>query len=175
MKFTIRKVNNDYNNDPLALAANIKAEERMYLEEVFSLINEIDFRYDWFKYFFMKCTKKKETILLRQKYFECAETFVDYYMDISTFFQKMIEIDIIKHLNYNSEQRQLLTYCSNPNFSFRAQDKLKEKLYDTYNRASLIDNQLDSQLTTIILNANQDVTSKKIIDLIQNNNIIFFD
>ena len=175
MKFTIRKVNNDYNNDPLALAANIKAEERMYLEEVFSLINEIDFRYDWFKYFFMKCTKKKETILLRQKYFECAETFVDYYMDISTFFKKMIEIDIIKHLNYNSEQRQLLTYCSNPNFSFRAQDKLREKFYDSYIRPPLIDNKLDSQLTTIILKATQDVTSEKIIELIQNNNIIYFE
>ena len=87
----------------------------------------------------------------------------------------MIEIDIIKYLNYNSEQRQLLTYCSNPNFSFRAQDKLKEKLYDTYNRPPLIDNKLDSQLTTIILKATQDVTTGKIIELIQNNNIIFLE
>ena len=67
MKFTIRKVYDDYNNDPLVIAANRKAEERMYLEGVFSLINKIDFKYDWLKYFFMKCTKKKETILLRQK------------------------------------------------------------------------------------------------------------
>ena len=87
----------------------------------------------------------------------------------------MVEVDIFKYLNYNSQQRKFLTYCSDINFSFKGHDIRKEKLYDIYNRSPLIDIKFDSQLTTMILNAKQDETSEKIIELIQNNNIIFYD
>ena len=175
MKFTVRKLDNDFNNDPLALEANRKAEERIYLEEVFNHIDEVDFKYDWFDYLYLRCRKNKEKFLIRRKYFECAESLVDYYFDVSTYFKKMIEVDIFKHLNYNSQQRKFLTYCSDINFSFKGHDIRKEKLYDIYNRSPLIDIKFDSQLTTMILNAKQDETSEKIIELIQNNNIIFYD
>ena len=174
-KISLRKLENDFNNDPLALEYNKRADERIYYEEIFKKINEIDFKYDWFKYFFMKCTKNKEKFLIRQKYFESHESLVDYYMDVSTYFKKMIEVDIIMHLNFTSQQKKLLSYCSNINFSFKAQEKIKEKLNDIYYRTSVIDDKLEREFTDIILNAKQDETSEKIVELVQNNNIIFFD
>ena len=171
VSITIRKSDNSFNNDPFNLKANKHAEEKLYLEEVFKRINEIEFKYDWFKNYFMKCTKKKEKYLLREKYFECAESLINYYLDISIYFKKMIEVDLMKSLHFDSQQRLLLNYCSDCDFSFKTQEKIIQLLNDIYNRNSIIDVKLENELSDIIKKSRQDQMTDKIVELIENNNI----
>ena len=167
----IQKSDNVFNNDPLDLECNRRTEEKLNLGEVFNRIDEIDFKYDWFRYYFMKCTKNKQKYLIREKYFECAESLIDYYLDISIYFKKMIEVDVIKSLHFNSEQKLLLNYCCIPDFSFKNQEKMSQTIDDLYNRTAIIDVKSENQLIEIIKKSRQDEMTDKIIDLIEINKI----
>ena len=172
----IRKADSNYNNDPYDLEANRIAEEKLVLEDVFMKINTVEFKYDWLIYFFVNCCGKrvrKDKYNLRKKYFESAMTFVDYYLDISIYFKKMMEVDLIKSLYFEKLQKSLFSIASSPNFSFIAEKDIKRKLEEIYVFAPILDNKMDYDLTNMINYAKDDEKSEKILGLIQNNNTIF--
>ena len=174
----VRKVDNLFNNDPFNNAANLIAEERIVLEDVFKNINDIGFKYDWLKYCCSKCSREKDRTdkyNQRKRYYESAETFVDYYLDISIYFKKMMEIDLIKNVLFNKLQRSLFNFTSTPNFSFKAEKEIKDKLEEIYVYPPLMDNKMESLLQTMINFAKEDKKCNRIIELIQNNSVIFFE
>ena len=119
-----------FTNEPFNLEANKIADERLELEDVFMKIDYIGFKYDWLKYFCVNCCgkkAKKDKYNLRKRYFESAMTFVDYYLDISIYFKKMMEVDLIKSIYFNKLRRSLFSLTSKPNFSFKAEKEIKEK------------------------------------------------
>jgi hypothetical protein len=176
IKVEVRKVDNLNNNDPLDKNSNNRAEKIRYIEDMYKNIDEVGFKYDWLKNnlsHLCKSGKNKNKYLIRKKYFDNALSFVDYYLDISVFFRKMMEIDLMKALILNKQQTILFETATFPNFSFKAQEKREELLKEIYGRNKLLDENLKTVMENEVTNSKQNKKSDKIIGFLQNNNIIF--
>ncbi len=176
MKIEVRKVDNLNSNDPLDKNSGSRADKIRYIEEMYKNIEEVGFKYDWLKNnlsYFCKTGDKRNKYLIRKKYFDNALSFVDYYLDISVFFRKMMEIDLMKAMVLNKQQYILFETSTIPNFSFKAQEKREETLKEIYGRNKLLDENLKNVIETEVTNSKQNKKSDKIIGFLQNNNIIF--
>jgi len=110
---------------------------------------------------------------IKQEYFIGAIYMYDYYLDITTFFKKMMEVDIIKYYLFTRSERQLISIMSNPDFSV-GNEEIKGKLEMQYQKFDKT-NGIDAMLADVVEEARNRSGFNKLIQLIQNGNSNILD
>jgi len=117
---------------------NIEKKQEVNYEEIvenhlkeIKCINKVGISENCCEYFC--CKKKSEDSDDRNRFYDDAKDMIDYYRDISVYTQKMIEVDIIKYLLFNKNERNVIKLLSNPELFFGVKEKIKYNLDEKYN------------------------------------------
>lgn len=104
-------------------------------------------------------------------HFEKAIYMYYYYMDVSTYFRKMMEIDIIKYFLFSLSERKLISIIANPDFSSIDKDILFLKLNEQHDKDKFIkdfDKNIDPILKEVMGEARNKTETNKLIQLVKN-------
>ena len=171
------------NNDPLEEKAIKRAIDisRYYTNEE-EVIKDIGYTTnscgDLLKKIFCPCAVDKKKMIKRKKYFDYANNLFDYYCDISVYFKKMMEIDIIKYYLFSKSERNLVSVIANPNFYLRNSSLFDDKLYHEYSASKYtveFDRRIESVLNEVVHEGRNKKKVNKLIELIQIGNQDIFD
>jgi hypothetical protein len=94
-----------------------------------------------------------------------------YYMDVSTYFRKMIEIDIIKYFLFSLNERKLISIIANPDFSTIEKDTILAKLNEQHDKDKFIkdfDRNIDPILKEVLEEARNKSKINKLLQLVKN-------
>ncbi len=94
-----------------------------------------------------------------------------YYMDVSTYFRKMMEIDIIKFFLFSLNERKLISIIANPDFSTIEKDIILAKLNEQHDKDRFIkdfDRNIDPILKDVIEEARNKSGINKLLQLVKN-------
>ena len=120
---------------------------------------------------------KNDKIRLREKYYLDAVSLYNYNLDITTYFKKMTEIEIIKYYLFTENERNLISVISNPDFSHN-QEEMKIKLNNQYKKFKLenFEDKLDILLKNVIVEERRNGNNNnKLLKLIKNGNQTLFN
>jgi len=94
-----------------------------------------------------KCCKdtQKRKIIFRNATHLCY-----YYLDITTFFKKMMEIDIIKYYLLDESERKLTSIIANPDLGNDYSEKVLNKLRDEYDYERFYKEEFMNNLKSIL-------------------------
>ena len=171
------------NNDPLEDPALKRALEiNKYYNDEEEILKDIGYLSvsccECFKMIFCPCLKNTKRMITRKKYFDYANNIFDYYTDISVYFKKMMEIDIIKYYLFSSNERNLISVIANPNFYLKNSNLFNEKLNHEYseNKYNLeFDRRIENVLNQVVHEGRNKTTTNKLLELVQNGNQEIFD
>jgi hypothetical protein len=124
---------------------------------------------------YCKCLKSKRS-MIKEKYFLNACSLYDYYLDITTYFKKMMEIDIIKFFLFSHSERKLVSILSNPDFTVDKEEIL-EKLKHQYRPfdAEKFEFKAEMILKDVLKEGRDKTQVNKLLKMVQNGNQIIFD
>ena len=161
------------NNDPIS---SKKYDKDLEALKKISTINEIankhGFRQNWTD-FICSCKKKQK---IRENFFLNACSLYYYYLDITTYFKKMMEIDIIKFYLFSKSERNLISILSNPDFSVNKEEfeRKLELQYKKFNEEKF-ENRVEFILKNVLNEGRNNAFSNKLMKLIQNGNQFILD
>lgn len=110
--------------------------------------------------------------------FEKALSLYYYYMDVSTYFRKMVEVDIIKYFLFSINERKLISIISNPDFSTIEKEVIYSKLNEQHDKSKYIkdfDKYLDPILKEVLMEGRNNKEVNKLLRLVQNGNHTLYD
>ena len=161
------------NNDPISSKKFDRDLE--FLQEKIKIVDSINKHGFKLKFsdIFCKCSKK---IIEREIFFSNACSLYFYYLDITTYFKKMMEVDIIKFFLFTKSERSLISIISNPDIPI-SENLILGKLnsqYKDYNHENF-ETKIDLLLKDVLMDARDRKDSNKLFQLIQNGNNVVLD
>ena len=123
-----------------------------------------------------KCCKSKNT-KKREKFFLDALSLYNYTLDITTYFKKMTEIEIIKYFLFTENERDLISVLSNPDFSHQY-EQMNIKLNNQYRKLKIenFEDRIEILLKKVIIDGRRNGNNKNnLLKLIQNGTQILFN
>jgi hypothetical protein len=124
---------------------------------------------------YCKCLKTNKRIS-KEKYFFNAISFYHYFLDVTTYFKKMIEIEIIKFCLFSKNEIKLISILSNPDFTINSEE-MEEKLKYQYKKfdKSLFEGKIEMVLRDVLKEGRNNNEVNKLLQIVQNGNQILFD
>ena len=122
------------------------------------------------------CCCKNTTRFQRKELFFNALSLYNYYLDITTYFKKMMEVDIIKYYLFTKNERTLISVISNPDLSidkFDFERKLNSQ-YNDFNKENF-ETKIEMLLKDVIKEGRNRTNINRILQLIQNGNEDIFE
>ena len=162
------------NNDPINFKQyNKELELISNKNKIIDYVN-INGYYMTFSEVYCRCFKK--TRILRENYFSNACSLYYYYLDVTTYFKKMMEIDIIKYFLFTKNERSLISIISNPDFTID-EEEMNQKLKSQYREFNkeYFEHKIEVILKDVLKEGRNRNGVNKLMQLIQNGNQVVFD
>ena len=156
------------NNDPIIYKKYNKDIELMERKiKITDNARESGFKLN-FSEILCKCIKTQKKNI-RLELFLNANSFYEYYLDITTYFKKMMEIDIIKYFLFTQNERELISILSNPDLTV-SNEFLTYKLKSHYKNFNhkVFENTIGPLLKNIIVQGRNRKKTTKLLQLVQN-------
>lgn len=175
MEMNKQNENERFDNDPITFEKlNKDIEADMKREDLNNDIEEFGFKYSLAD-FMCKCFESllpnHQNLQKKKKYFESANSILDYYMDAITFFKKMIEIDIIKYYLFTRDERRLIGIISNPDFAEIEKDRINKRIDDEYKADRFAMSNMEETLKNVLNDARNKSKTNKLFQLVQLGNM----
>lgn len=124
--------------------------------------------------FLIKKLSNKNKYDKKRQFFEGALSKLEYYTDGITFLKKMIEVDIIKHYLFSTNERKLLSILANPDYTKTEESIILKRIEDEYKPKKYIPERLDDILKEVLDESRNKEGTIRLLQLIQlgNHNII---
>jgi len=167
--------NERYDNDPITYQKRIKEiEAEKKREELNDTIREYGFAYS-LSDFCCKCLNclslDSEGMKKKKMYFYNGDSILDYYLDVVTYFKKMIEIEIIKYYIFTKDERKIVSVISNPDLANTDKDNIIRKINLEYSsKYDKVVSKMEDNLKNVLQDARNKSSTNKLLQLVQMGN-----